>query len=203
MKYGKNEVLIEPEQIPDCCWLVLRGRVMAYDIDVRGVERIYNFMEEGSLILECNALMHKPATVWFKTLVPSELSHITRAELLAAMAADPELNMDIIESITDKFLGAMDSVRNIFKHDVQWRMCNLLLIFADRYGVLYDGKVLIREHISQQTIANLLCINRVTAVRTIRKLRDLALIEQVNGFYCIRDVAALKRHMEATGGADR
>jgi CRP/FNR family transcriptional regulator len=176
---------------------------MAYDVDEHGVERIYNFMEAGSLVLECNALMRKPAIVWFKTLVPSEFKRITRAELLAAMAADPELNMDIIESITDKFLGAMDSVRNILKHDVQWRMCNLLLIFADRYGELYDGKVLICEHISQQTIANLLCINRVTAVRAIRELRDLALIEQVNGLYCIRDVSALKRHMEATGGADR
>lgn len=76
-----------------------------------------------------------------------------------------------------------------------WKVCNLLLTFAERYGVPYDGKTLIKEKISQQMMANLLGVNRITMVRAIKELREMGLIEQVNGFYCIRDKERMQKFM--------
>jgi CRP/FNR family transcriptional regulator len=45
-------------------------------------------------------------------------------------------------------------------------------------------------------MANQIQANRVTIARNIRELKDLGLIEYINGYYCIRDVARLKRHMD-------
>ena len=79
---------------------------------------------------------------------------------------------------------------------VAWKACNLLLTFAERYGVPYDGKILIKEKISQQIMANLLGVNRITMVRAIKELRELGMIEQVNGFYCIRDKEKMRAFMQ-------
>ena len=116
--------------------------------------------------------------------------------LLQGIAHDPQLSMDIMESLSTKFLSAMEQVRHTNFHNAGWKICDLLLIFAEHYGVPYDGKILIKEKISQQLLSNLLGINRVTAVRAIKELKEMALIEQINGYYCIRSLEKLKRHQE-------
>ena len=44
-------------------------------------------------------------------------------------------------------------------------------------------------------VANLLGVNRITMVRAIKELREMGLIEQVNGFYCIRDKERMQKFM--------
>lgn len=45
-------------------------------------------------------------------------------------------------------------------------------------------------------IADMLGMNRVTVLRILKNLRDLALVEQINGHLCIRSVEAIKDHMD-------
>jgi CRP/FNR family transcriptional regulator len=195
----KNYIIIEPDVVPDHCYVVKKGRVITYDYTPSGETRVYNLMMERSLFLEANLLTNTPSPVYFKTMMPSELVCIERTSLFPAMCDDPSLMRDVVESISYKFFSSMDQIRQNNAHNTTWKICNLLFIFADRYGAPYDGKTLIREKISQRMISNLLGINRVTAVRVINGLKDLNLIEQVNGFYCIRDAAKLRWHMEYVG----
>jgi CRP/FNR family transcriptional regulator len=201
--FRKDYVLVEPGEIPLYCYIVKKGRVITYEFTPSGEERVYNFMEEGSLLLEANVLTNKASPVYFKTAVPSELVCIEKGALMAAMAKDPQLTSDVVESISDKFFASMDQLRQACYHNATWNLCNLLLIFADRFGIPYDGKVLIKEKVSQQMLSNLLGINRITTVRIIKELRELNYIEKVNGFYCIRDVESLKSHQNALIGLER
>ena len=81
----------------------------------------------------------------------------------------------------------MDQVREATQCSITRKACSLLPTVSERYGVDYDGKILIKEKISQQMLANLLGVDRITMVRTVKQLREDDLIGQVNGFYCIRD----------------
>lgn len=194
--FPKNHIIVEQGSFVDYCYIVKKGRVIAFEYTPSGEERVYNFMEEGSLLLEPNILLNKPSPVYFKTTLPSELVCINRESLLHAMAEDQQLTLDIIESISDKFFGSMDQIRQACCHNVTWKICDLLLIFADRFGVQCDGKILIKEKVSQQMLSNLLGINRITTVRTIKELKELNLLDQINGYYCIRSVEKLKRHQD-------
>ncbi len=196
IEYGKDHMIARGEDVPSACWLVLRGKVMAYDESKDGNLRIYSFMEAGSVLLEANMLMRKPALVNFKTTAPTSLVRIEREDLIRAMAEDRELMMDVIESISYKFLSTSDQLRECYNHSVSWRLCNLFLIYADRHGAAYDGKVLIQEKLTQQTLAGMLSVNRITVVRALKELKDLGFIEQINGYYCIRDVRSLRDHMD-------
>ncbi|MDR1875900.1 MAG: Crp/Fnr family transcriptional regulator [Synergistaceae bacterium] len=197
--FPKEDIIAAPGTVTAYCYVVKKGRVIAFEYAPGGEERVYNFMEEQSLFLEAHLLTGIPVAVYFKAAKPSELYCIDRTSLLAAMADDPQLTCDIIETLSNKFFAAMDQLRQGCCYSAAWRICNLLLIFADRFGTPYDGKVLVKEKISQQMISNLLGINRATAVRIMKSLKDSALIEQINGYYCIRDVEKLKRHLEHIG----
>jgi CRP/FNR family transcriptional regulator len=192
--YPKNHILVSPGGKTDYCYLVKSGRVAAYEFTMNGEERIYNFNECNSMLLESQLLFDWDSPVGFKTTMQSDLVAIDKETLLHAIQTDPELAMDIIQSLSTKFEASMSQIRHMNFHNAEWKICDLLLVFAEQYGVPYDGKVLIHEKISQQLLSNLLGINRVTAVRAIKGLKDMSLIEQINGFYCIRDIERLKRH---------
>lgn len=195
-KYPKNHILVQAGTKPKYCYIVKSGRVVAYEYTLTGEERIYNFNEQNSLLLEANVLFGYASPINFKTAFPSELVSIDRETLMDAISKDSEISMDIMESLATKFMSSMDQIRHANFHNAAWKICDLLLIFADRYGVPYDGKILIKEKISQQLLSNLLGINRVTAVRAIKELKEMALIEQINGYYCIRSIEQLKRHQD-------
>ena len=166
--FPKNHMLVQAGTKPNYCYIVKTGRVAAFETTVTGEERIYNFNESNSVLLEGNLLFDQESAVNFKTVQPSELVCITKEMLLKGIAHDPQLSMDIMESLSTKFLSAMEQVRHTNFHNAGWKICDLLLIFAEHYGVPYDGKILIKEKISQQLLSNLLGINRVTAVRAIK-----------------------------------
>ena len=182
--------------VPDSCYFIRRGRIMAFEFTASGEERVYNINEEGSLIFEASVLLGRPLSLNFKTMMRSVLIRISREDLLQAVVSDPDAAVDILCSVSEKFLEVNEQVRENACHSVRWKVCNLLMSYAQRFGVNYDSKVLINEKLSQQLMANLLHVNRVTVARVIRELRDLGLVELVNGFYCIRSVQQLRKHRQ-------
>ena len=137
-----------------------------------------------------------PLTLSFKASEPSVLVRISRQTMFQAMRADPDFASMLVYSLSLRLITTIESSREQGNHAMSWRVCHLLLTMAGQSGVDYDGKVLIREKISQQTMANRLRANRVTVARIIRDLKDLGLVEYINGYYCIRDVHKLQKHMD-------
>jgi CRP/FNR family transcriptional regulator len=199
-KYPKNTVLIEPGQVSRFCYAIKKGCVIGYEYSDSGEERVYDVQMMGSLMLEATLFMRggkgMPSPVFFKTVKNSELIQIDKQDLLRAMQEDTRLTLDIIESISNKFFSAMDQLRELKCHDAEWRLCNLLVIFSDNYGVPHEEKkMLITEKISQQILSNLLGINRISVTRIMQKLKGMGLVEQINGYYCIPDMEKMKRHL--------
>jgi CRP/FNR family transcriptional regulator len=194
----KNSIFIEPGDIPKYCYVVKKGGVIGFEYSSGGDERIYNIMLPGSLLLEMNLITNKPSPVYFKSIKPSELICIDRQTLLKQMGNDFNLVLNIIESISYKFLAAMEQVRETKCHAANWRFCSLLLMFAGRYGVPHDGKIVIKEKINQQILSDLLGVNRITVNRIIKTLKDLKLLSQINGYYCICGEQKLRQYMDVT-----
>ena len=42
----------------------------------------------------------------------------------------------------------------------------------------------------------MLGMNRVTVSKKFKELRDISLLEQINGYLCVRSAEALQKHME-------
>lgn len=195
VSFAKGEIVAQAGRHPTHCYYVLEGRMMAFEYTTTTGERYYNFNEAGSLVMEANILLERDTPVSFVAITDVKARAISREELLRALKEDDALALEIMTSLSYKFMAAMDQVREATQCNVAWKVCNLLLTFAERYGVSYDGKTLIKEKISQQMMANLLGVNRITMVRAIKELREMGLIEQVNGFYCIRDKERMQKFM--------
>ena len=196
MRLKKNEVLYTAGDVPENCYYLLQGQLVAYEYSSAGGERVYSTNRPGELILVPSMVVTHPLTLSFKASEPSVLVRISRQTMFQAMRADPDFASMLVYSLTLRLITTIESSREQGNHAMSWRVCHLLLTMAGQSGVDYDGKVLIREKISQQTMANRLRANRVTVARIIRDLKDLGLVEYINGYYCIRDVRKLQKHMD-------
>ncbi|MGN0157851.1 MAG: Crp/Fnr family transcriptional regulator [Brotaphodocola sp.] len=197
ISFPKNHVIVKAGQRTQYCYILKKGRVITYEYLPSGEERIYYFQGKNSLFLESNLLFDRVVSVGFRTTCPTEVIRIDKPTLLTSMNTNSELALDIMESISVKFFASMEQLRQFKNHNTLWNICGLFLVFAQHYGVLYDGKILITEKISQQLLSSMLGVNRITAVRSIKELKDLGLIEQINGYYCIRDIERLKKYQNS------
>lgn len=194
VKIPKKQLLFRYDEVPDRCYIVKQGLVIAYEELPNGNELIYYMMDKNAMFLEANMMLARPADVNFRTAEDCELICITKDQLMKALDDDPKLMSSLFFSVANKFLEAMEELREDRGHSAEWRLCNLLSEFSELYGIQYDGKILIQKNISLQLLAGMLGVNRATTVRAMHNLRDLGLVEHINGFYCIRSIEALKRH---------
>lgn len=156
VRFDKGALIAEAGKPVDWCCYILSGRVMAFEYMAASGESCYNFNEEGSLVMDANMILQKAPPVSFVALTAVEAVRISRERLMLALREDPDLALHVMSNLSFKFLAAMDQVRKATQCSVAWKAWNLLLTFAERYGVPYAGKILIKEKISQQIMANLL-----------------------------------------------
>lgn len=195
-KLPKNQKFLSADEIPRYLYIVRSGTVAGYEELANGNELIYYLMDKNAMLMESNLLLSRPAGVNFRTMEATELICVPKETLMREIEKDQRIIFSMFCSVSNKFLGAMEELRGTRGHSAEWMLCHLLLQFAERYGVAYDGKVLISKSVSFQMLAGMLGVNRVTAVRAMHSLRDLGLVERINGFLCVRSPEALKAHQE-------
>lgn len=192
----KNQMLCKAGDVPDSCYYICQGQIIAYECTLSGSEHIFSINCPGELILAPSIVVTHPLLLNFKAAMPTALIRIPRETMFQAIAENPEFSTALIYSLSMRLISMIEHSRQRDVCSVPWRVCNLLLLRAERCGADYDGKVLIQEKISQQTMASNLHANRVTIARAIRDLKDCGLVEYINGHYCIRSVDQLRKYMD-------
>lgn len=180
-------------------FIVKSGLVVGCEIYPNGMFREGLVMAPNSMFGEAMVLLNEPSPICFKTVLPTELICIPREVFLDALSQNQELNMMVIESLSKKFLSSMDEVRQMSYYNVTWRVCNLLRIFAEYHGEKFDGKIRITIPLSQHMVSRLLGVNRITTVRIMKKLKELHLLEQIDGSYWIPDLDKLIAYQDENG----
>ncbi|MCG1025836.1 MULTISPECIES: Crp/Fnr family transcriptional regulator [Dehalobacter] len=192
--FAKNKILVSPGDVPDGFYYLKDGRVKACTYSPKGNENILGLIEKGCIFLESNTLFSIPSDCYFKTIEPSNLLFFKKEDLLNLLKTDFDVTLLILQSITCKFLANLHSVNELLVYDSEWRICHLLLTFADNFGIEIENKIKLNIKISQQFISDMLGVTRGTTIKMINKLKELNLIEQTNGYYFIKDLQRLKNH---------
>jgi biotin operon repressor len=90
----------------------------------------------------------------------------------------------------------MKQLNEKYHYTVPWRMSNFLLDIADIFGEKIGTKTKLTLKLSHQFISAALNINRVTAAKNTKKMKELGLIEFFNDYYYIADIPALIKYRD-------
>ncbi|RJE47285.1 cyclic nucleotide-binding protein [Dehalobacter sp. MCB1] len=192
--FAKNKVVFSQGNVPDRFYYIKDGRIKSYKYSPRGNEQILTLLEKGSIFLESGVLFDIPIDNYFETMEDSHLIFFRKKDLLELLVTDIDVTLYVMQSVSRKFHFYEYLFDELQFFNTEWRICNLLLTFADHFGIEVDNKIKLNFKASQQLISNILGVNRGTTIKIFNKLKELNLIEQTNGFYFIKDLKQLKNH---------
>jgi CRP/FNR family cyclic AMP-dependent transcriptional regulator len=172
----RNTVFIHEGDHGDSLFVILSGRVKVFVADAEGREMVLDFHGPGDYVGEM-ALDGRPRAASVITTEPTVCSVLTRDALRAAIAANPDVAMNLIGTLIDRARIATENVRNLALMDVYGRVARLLLSLAVEGP---GGKLVVPEKLTQQDIAD-----RVGASRDMvsRIFKDLT----IGGYVTVAD----------------
>lgn len=163
---ARNTVFINEGDRGDSLFVILSGRVKVYVADADGREMVLDIHGPGDYVGEMS-LDGRPRAASVIAMEPTVCSVLTRDALRAAIAANPEVAMNLIGTLIDRARVATENVRNLALMDVYGRVARLLLSLAVEQP---DGKLVVPEKLTQQDIADRVGASRDMVSRIFKDL---------------------------------
>ncbi|MGB2816734.1 MAG: cyclic nucleotide-binding domain-containing protein [Burkholderiaceae bacterium] len=163
--FPKNAVIINEGDRGDTLLVILSGKVKVYVSDDDGREMILDMHDAGEYVGEMS-LDGRPRSASVMTLEPTTCSVLSRDELRAAIARNPDIAMGIIEKLIERARIATDNVKNLALMDVYGRVARLLLSLAKEE----NGKLVVPDRMTQQDIADRVGASRDMISRIFKDL---------------------------------
>jgi CRP/FNR family cyclic AMP-dependent transcriptional regulator len=163
---ARNAVFIHEGEKGDSLFVILSGRVKVFVADQEGREMVLDIHGPGDYVGEM-ALDGRPRSASVVALEPTVCSMLTRVALRAAIAANPDVAMNLIGTLIERARIATDNVRNLALMDVYGRVARLLLSLAVEQP---DGRMMIPEKLTQQEIADRVGASRDMVSRIFKDL---------------------------------
>src|SRR6202521_2010684 len=192
-----DQVLFLAGDPGDGCYRVEQGLLKVSMISPAGGERILAILGPGAVVGELSVIDGKPRSASVSAVRDSALSFISRASFNAFAAAHPEVYRHLVMLLasrlrdTDAVLAAGSFLT------LKGRIARALLDLAEAFGhKTGDGRVEIRQKISQSDVAAMAGIARENVSRVLSEWMRDKLISRISGHYCIEDREKLEDEAE-------
>jgi CRP/FNR family transcriptional regulator, cyclic AMP receptor protein len=181
----------------DGCYRVEEGLLKASIAAPAGGERILAVLGPGSVLGELSMIDGGPRSASVTALRDSKLSFVGRAAFEVFGQARPDLYRHVATLLARRLRDTDEALVATNFLSVKGRVARSLLSLADAFGRdLGQGRTLIRQKVSQSDLAAMAGIARENVSRVLHDWASRSVVSRLAGYYCLENVAALKRELE-------
>jgi CRP/FNR family transcriptional regulator, cyclic AMP receptor protein len=181
----------------DGCYRVEEGLLKASIAAPAGGERILAILGPGSVVGELSMIDRGPRSASVTALRDSKLSFVGRTAFEAFGESRPDLYRHIATLLAQRLRDTDEALVATNFLSVKARVARALLSLADAFGRDIDqGRILIRQKVSQSDLAAMAGIARENVSRVLNDWVHRSLVSRLAGYYCLENIAALKREVE-------
>ena len=170
----------------DALYRVESGSVEISVVTAKGKKLSLNVMRENEVFGEIAALDGGIRTATATVLEPTRLARVTRSDVLALIAHDPEVATDLITVLCDRLRWVSQIVEDFGLAGIEERLASRLILL-DRKMAKQDGKL----KLSQSELADFLGVTRESVNKVLRLWEEAGLIGLSRGSILIRDHSQL------------
>jgi CRP/FNR family transcriptional regulator, cyclic AMP receptor protein len=181
----------------DGCYRVEEGLLKASIAAPAGGERILAVLGPGSVLGELSMIDGGPRSASVTALRDSKLRFVGRAAFEVFGQARPDLYRHVATLLARRLRDTDEALVATNFLSVKGRVARSLLSLADAFGRdLGQGRTLIRQKVSQSDLAAMAGIARENVSRVLHDWSSRSVVSRLAGYYCLENVAALKRELE-------
>ena len=193
-KLAANEVLFVAGDPGDGCYRIEHGLLKVSMIAASGAERILAIVGPGAIVGELSTIDGLPRSASVAAVRESELSFISRAAFAAFADENPEVYKHMVTLLAARLRDTDGVVAAGSFLPLKGRVARALLDLSEAFGHdVGQGRIVIRQKVSQSDVAAMAGIARENVSRILNDwIRD-KLVSRLSGYYCLEDKAKLQR----------
>jgi CRP/FNR family transcriptional regulator, cyclic AMP receptor protein len=181
----------------DGCYRVEEGLLKASIAAPAGGERILAIFGPGSVVGELSMIDGAPRSASVTALRDSKLSFVSRAAFDAFGRSRPDLYHYLATLLARRLRDTDDALVATNFLSVKGRVARALLSLAEAFGRdIGQGRILIRQKVSQSDLAAMAGIARENVSRVLNDWADRSLVSRLAGYYCLENRSVLQREGE-------
>src|SRR5262245_29841912 len=178
----------------DECYRVEEGLLKASIAAPAGGERILAILGPGSVVGELDG---GPRSASITALRDSKLSFVGRTAFEAFGQSRPDLYRHVATLLARRLRDTDDALVATNFLSVKGRVARSLLSLAEAFGHdVGQGRIVIRQKVSQSDLAAMAGIARENVSRVLNDWTSRSLVTRLAGYYCLANRSALQRETE-------
>jgi CRP-like cAMP-binding protein len=195
-KLSADEVLFLAGDPGDGCYRVEAGLLKVSMIAPSGAERILAIVGQGAIVGELATIDGLPRSASVSAVRDSELSFISRAAFQAFADEHAEVYKHLVTLLAARLRDTDGVVAAGSFLPLKGRVARALLDLSEAFGQdVGQGRILIRQKVSQSDVAAMAGIARENASRILNDwIRD-KLISRLSGYYCLENKSRLEKEI--------
>lgn len=178
----------------DRVYVVAEGGLKLIRIGLLGRQLVEGILEPGDMIGRLTG--SRDGSYQVESIDQTVLLSVSRADLMAMLANDPELSLDVVQLVEDRERRLEMRLESLVFKDVPTRVIETLVYLARDHGEPCDHGFAVDVRVSQQDIADLVGASRQMVNRVIRDLTVRFYLKRKGRVLCILNMDRLQRLSE-------
>lgn len=189
----RGRLLNTPGVTPGLLYLVLSGRLRAYQVTVDGRELLLELIPEGGF----DGLLSVAGRRGHFTVADDDsvVASLALPTLERLIALEPAVARNLFRLIVERLEGREEHLEAVFLRDPSQRLGRQLLALGDNLGRKQGDRVALKPRLTHQMLADMLGVRRETVTLHLGQLMEMGAVSVENGRFLL-DVEALKRIVE-------
>ena len=193
--FKKGSVIIKEGQYIQHLYYLRIGEIKTTVTSAEGLEKTIWYIQEGCVFGETPLFNDKPCVYVFSAILDCEVYLFSRETVIQEIIPKhPEVVLLILSVLTRKVHVLSTQVEDLTFRQPMARVSRHIYLLAYQNGKQVREGSPIPIKITQQDLANMIGVHRVTVNNVLRKLEDEGVLQRHNNTIVIKDIAKLETY---------
>lgn len=188
--FKEGEAIFGKSEAAEHMFIVISGRVKIFTNSATKKRKTFAYLSPGDFFGEMALLEGGPRSASAQAVVDSKLLVVSKTDFRRLLIKDPKLTYYLLRIVSERLRRANQEIEGLLFHNILGRVAKALSDLS-RDGKNFRGGMLLKEHFTQQELADLVGTTREPLTRALAALRRAELIEFHHGRYFIKNVERL------------
>ncbi len=194
---GIDETLFLTGDAGDGCYRVDEGLLKASMLSPTGGERILSIFGPGAMIGELSMIDSGPRSATVTALRAAKLQFVSRSAFNSFGASNPDVYKHLVTLLAGRLRDTNGALIATSFLSVKGRVARALLNLAEAFGHdVGDGRILVRQKVTQSDLAAMAGIARENVSRVLQDWMKRKVVSRLAGYYCLENKALMQREAD-------
>ena len=181
----------------DGCYRIDEGLLKVSVVAPTGGERILAILGPGSIVGELSMISGQPRSASVAAIRESRLCFVSRTTFEAFAGENSATYQHLVRLLARRLTDTNTALAATTFLTLQGRAARCLLSLAEGFGQdVGNGRILVRQKITQSDLAAMAGIARENVSRILKDWMRRSLVSRLAGYYCLENKAAIEREAE-------